>query len=212
MREFNKGQFLPYQDLAPRKSFPILTIALILLNVMIFLWSIFGDYKEIISTYGFIPASFSLLTLVTSMFLHGGFDHIFGNMLYLWIFGDNVEDKFGKFLFIIFYFLSGFAASALHLITNLNSTIPAIGASGAISGVLGAYLVFFPKAGIRFISRLGTGVMPAYYMIGFWFIMQLFFGFATLLGPRGSGIAFWSHIGGFVFGYLFAKIYKKFFK
>ncbi|MBI2583921.1 MAG: rhomboid family intramembrane serine protease [Candidatus Aenigmarchaeota archaeon] len=199
-----KGQFFPYKDENVSKTKPYITYALIAINVIIFIWSL-TDFDNIILKYGFVPAEISFLTIFTSMFLHGGFDHIFGNMWYLWLFGDNVEDKLGKIKYILFYLLSGIAATATHLVTNLGSEIPAIGASGAISGVLGAYLAFFPDVRIRVASYYYHGTVNAKMVIGFWFLLQLIFGFASLAGGIGSGIAFFAHIGGFVFGWVVAK-------
>lgn len=199
-----KGQFFPYKDENVSKSFPLVTYALIAINVVAFLWSL-GDFENIISGYGFIPADFALLTLFTSMFLHGGFGHIFGNMWYLYLFGDNVEDRLGKARYIVFYLLSGIAAALVHYLTGPSSIIPTIGASGAISGVLGAYLVFFPKVRVHVASYYYSGTVPASAMIGFWFVLQLLLGTASLVGT-GSGIAFWAHVGGFAFGYAVARI------
>ncbi|MBI4018496.1 MAG: rhomboid family intramembrane serine protease [Candidatus Aenigmarchaeota archaeon] len=208
----SKGQFFPYKDENVSKTTPYVTYALIAANVAIFLWSL-TNFEYVINTYGFTPAAASLLTIFTSMFLHGGFDHIFGNMWYLWLFGDNVEDRMGKPLFIAFYLLSGIAATATHYITNFGSIVPAIGASGAISGVLGAYWVMFPHVRVHVFSYYYRGTVSAQLMIGFWFLMQLFFGTASLVGGAGSGIAFWAHVGGFVFGaaaaWAWLKIKKK---
>jgi membrane associated rhomboid family serine protease len=129
-----KGQFFPYSDSLKVKNFPIITISLIVACTLVFLWSL-SDFENIINTYGFIPLYPTIITIFASMFLHGGFDHLFGNMWYLWIFGDNVEDKLGKAKFIFLYFLSGVCATLLQYLTDTTSTIPAIGASGAISGV-----------------------------------------------------------------------------
>jgi len=203
-----KGQFFPYKDENVSKTRPYVTYALIIINVVVFFWSLF-DYENIINAYGFKPADFAILTIFTSMFLHGGLDHIFGNMWFLWIFGDNVEDKFGKAKYIVFYLLSGIAATLTHYLTNLGSDIPTIGASGAISGVLGAYLAFFPKVRVHVASYYYHGTVPASYMLAFWFVLQLIFGAASFAGARGSGIAFFAHIGGFVFGYAVAYLYKK---
>ncbi len=180
--------------------------ALIGINVLVFLWSLF-NYDYIIPAYGFTPASFSLITVFTSMFLHDGLDHLFGNMLFLWIFGDNIEDKFGRVKFVLFYLASGVAATLTHFVTNIGSAIPAIGASGAISGVLGAYLAFYPHAKVHVASSGGTARVPAYAMLVLWFIIQLVFGAVSFLRGSGSGIAFFAHIGGFVFGYVVGKVY-----
>ncbi len=201
-----KGQFFPYQDENVSKSFPYVTVSVIAFNIAVFIWSL-SDFENILNTYGFVPAEFSILTVFTAMFLHGGLDHIFGNMWYLWLYGDNVEDRMGKVKYLAFYLMSGIAASLVHYITNLGSGIPAVGASGAISGVLGAYLVLFPNVSIKTIGPFyQTYRLPAKMLIGLWFGIQFLFGLQSFAGGTGSGIAFWAHIGGFAFGYLAAKI------
>ncbi|MFH8086578.1 MAG: rhomboid family intramembrane serine protease [Candidatus Aenigmatarchaeota archaeon] len=223
-----KGQFFPFADSAPRSTFPVLTILLIILNVSIFLWSLTSEevpyfvegehvlIPEVYLKYGFVPAKFSLfsfsslITILTSMFLHGGIDHLFGNMWYLWIFGDNVEDRLGKIKFLLLYFFSGIGATFLHYITNLNSEIPAIGASGAISGILGSYILLFPRE--KILTRFGYAFIriPAFIVIGFWFFIQFLFGTISFLGGIGSGIAFFAHVGGFIFGFFLTLFLKKF--
>ena len=203
-----KGQFFPYKDENPTKSTPYLTYALIAANILIFLWSL-TNFEAIINSYGFKPAAATLLTIFTSMFLHGGFEHIFGNMWYLCIFGDNIEDRFGKSEYIIFYLLSGIAATALHYLTNIGSPIPAIGASGAISGVLGAYWVIYPNVRVHVASRYGGSAVSAQLMIGFWFVLQLILGTGSLFGTQVSGIAFWAHVGGFIFGAVVGWVWYK---
>ncbi len=203
-----KGQFLPYKDENPPETWPLVTTALIIINVVVFIWSLF-DFENIILAWGFTPAKFALATLLTSMFLHGGIDHIFGNMLFLYIYGDNVEDRFGRARYILFYLFAGLCASFVHFLSNPGSAVPAIGASGAISGILGAYLAIFPRVKVRAIGPFYMIYrIPAYVLIGIWFVMQLIFGTISLVGGIGSGIAFWAHIGGFVFGYLAGRIYK----
>ncbi len=192
-----KGQFFPYSDDNVSSSKPYVTYALIAINIIIFVISL-TDFENIINAYGFKPGEFALITLLTSMFLHGGIGHIFGNMWFLFIFGDNVEDRLGKVKYIIFYLLAGLAATLAHFMMNVGSSIPSIGASGAISGVLGAYVVFFPKANVR----SNFGMIPAWVMLGLWFLMQFFGVFAG-----EGGIAFWAHIGGFVFGAAVAWIF-----
>ena len=201
-----RGQFFPYQDENVSKSFPYVTVSIIALNVAVFLWSLL-DFENILNTYGFVPAGFSILTIFTAMFLHGGIDHIFGNMWYLWLYGDNVEDRMGKIKYLAFYLLSGVAATLVHYMTNVGSEIPAVGASGAISGVLGAYLVLFPNVRIKAIGPFyQTYRLPASMLIGLWFGLQFLFGLQSFAGGTKSGIAFWAHIGGFAFGYLAAKV------
>jgi membrane associated rhomboid family serine protease len=154
-----------------------------------------------------------MATLFTSMFVHAGWLHLLSNMLYLWIFGDNVEDNVGHFGFLILYILSGLAGAFAHILFNPDSTIPTVGASGAISGVLGAYVVLYPAGRIRtlmFIPPFITFVrVPALLLIGFWFFMQLMGGLASLETPQASGVAFWAHVGGFVAGVLLVNLLRK---
>lgn len=202
-----KGQFLPYKDENPTDSWPLINTALIVINIGVFLWSIF-NFEAAILTWGFTPAAFVPITLLTSMFLHGGVDHIFGNMLFLYIYGDNVEDKFGRYKYIAFYLGAGIFAGLVHFMFNPTSPIPAVGASGAISGILGAYLALFPRVKVRAIGPFYMIYrIRASILIGFWFILQLIFGTVSLIGGVGSGIAFFAHIGGFVFGYLGGRLY-----
>jgi membrane associated rhomboid family serine protease len=203
-----KGLLFPYKDDNVSSTRPIITYLIIIACVVIFVWSLF-DYENIISVYGFTPAQFAIITIFTSMFLHGGIDHLFGNMWFLFIFGDNVEDKFGKVKYVLFYLAAGVAATLTHFATNIGSIIPAIGASGAISGVLGAYIAMFPKVRVHVASYFYHGTVPAYVMIGFWFLLQLIFGAVSFLGGTGSGIAFWAHVGGFVFGFVVTKVFYR---
>jgi membrane associated rhomboid family serine protease len=204
-----KAQFLPYKDENPACGYPYVTYGLILVNIAVFIWSLF-NFEAVILTWGFTPADFAFVTLFTSMFLHGGIDHIFGNMLFLYIYGDNVEDRFGRYKYTLFYILAGLAAGLAHFISDPVSAVPAIGASGAISGVLGAYLALFPRVRVRAIGPFYMIYrIPAFILIGFWFLLQLIFGTISLVGGIGSGIAFFAHIGGFVFGYIVGRIYVK---
>ncbi|MBI2350564.1 MAG: rhomboid family intramembrane serine protease, partial [Deltaproteobacteria bacterium] len=197
--------FFPYQDENPSRRWPIVTVLLIAANAGIFL--LFGfspDYENIVQRYGFIPSHPSLITLLTSIFLHSGIIHLAGNMWYLWLFGDNVESRFGSF-FLPFYLVSGLAGSWLHTIFagGMLRDVPCIGASGAISGVLGAYLVLFPGARVNcfyfFYVRAGTVSIQAGWFLGFWLFFQLLYGMlATSMGA--GGVAYWAHIGGFAFG------------
>lgn len=199
MKANKKAQFFPYHDENPRHSFPLVTVSLIAANLVVF-FIVFSNLEIWVQQLGFKPATPTLLTILTSMFMHGGIAHILGNMWFLWLFGDNVEDKLGKIWFIIFYLLGGLAATLLHYLTNINSAIPAVGASGAISAVLGAYVVLFPHVRVHVMSRFGANQVSALFMIGFWFVLQFIMGSLSLLQPEGGGIAFWAHIGGFVFG------------
>ncbi|MEM2983412.1 MAG: rhomboid family intramembrane serine protease [Candidatus Bathyarchaeia archaeon] len=189
---------LPVKDIVERRTFPAVNLTLIAVNTLVFLWSL-TDFDHIVSRYGFTPLNWSLLTIFTSMFLHGGFDHLIGNMWYLWIFGDNVEDRLGHFGYLIFYLSSGLAATFIHYMSDPISNVTAVGASGAISGVIGAYAVFYPRAKVLVLIRFYLTAVSAFTMIGLWFLMQLVFGTLSLIGGVGSGIAYWAHIGGFIF-------------
>jgi membrane associated rhomboid family serine protease len=203
---------IPLRDLNPRRTFPAVTIGLILINVLAFLYqiSLGAGFERFIMRSAFIPDEFfapggtaaDARSILVSMFLHGGIMHLGGNMLYLWIFGDNVEDRMGHVLYLIFYLLSGVAATLAHAFSAPHSTIPAVGASGAISGVLGAYLILFPGARVMTLIPFGFYMrmteMPAIVVLGLWFVLQFLSG---LVGDgAGGGVAWWAHIGGFVFG------------
>jgi len=215
----------PLKDDIPTDKPPIVTIALIVINALIFFYqiSLGEDFQYLIVKLGAIPyeithqseitqeAPFPVnMTLLTAMFLHGGWFHIIGNMLYLWIFGNNIEDKLGHFKFIIFYLVSGVIASLVFVVTSPNSTIPMVGASGAIAGVLGAYLLKFPHARILTLIFLGFFVrivrIPAVYVLGFWFIIQLIYALPSI-GSNTGGVAWFAHIGGFVAGMGLFKIF-----
>jgi membrane associated rhomboid family serine protease len=164
-------------------------------------------------TFGIIPAKAlnreGIYSFLTNIFLHGGWSHLLGNMLFLFIFGDNIEDRFGHIRYIFFYLICGIGASAVWLITEINGTIPAVGASGAISGVLGAYFVLYPYARIRTLMGFGYFIrvirVPAWAMIGLWFIYQILLSFM----PYNSGVAYWAHIGGFIIGWIFSRFFKQ---
>jgi len=197
---------------------PYVNYALIVVNIIVFIFELTGNYEEIIFTYGSIPAFIlegeNLFTLITSMFLHGDIMHIFGNMLYLFIFGDNIEDRYGHLYYIIIYIIFGVAGGLAHvfysgfIVGGDAVLIPAIGASGAISGVLGSYIVFYPKARIVSIVPSYFGIrlarIPAILFLGFWFILQL------LYSGSLSSVAYWAHIGGFVIGLVFAFVRRMF--
>jgi membrane associated rhomboid family serine protease len=207
-------------DPPPRQSFPFVTLTLIAVNVVVFIYELMvPDANMLFRSAGVTPLEFAtgrdlppaaplnnyFATLLTSMFLHGGFLHIGSNMLFLWIFGDNVEDRLGHVRYIAFYFLCGLGASAAHIYFNLQSAIPSVGASGAIAGVLAGYLLLFPSAQIRTLLFIGIFFtvtrVPAIIMIGFWFVTQLLSGVAALgQSEQTAGVAFWAHIGGFVVG------------
>lgn len=206
----------PVGDSEVRGAGPgIVNIVLIVINTLVFIFEALmppDAQQAFINTWGVIPVEIlngrDLITLLTSMFLHGGWLHLIGNMLFLWVFGDNIEAVLGSMLYLAFYLAGGLAASAAHILLNPQSTIPSVGASGAIAAVLGAYIVMFPQSRVRVLMLLGgrAGItrVGALVFLGIWFVTQLFSGIASL-GPetaQTSGVAFWAHIGGFVFGVL----------
>jgi membrane associated rhomboid family serine protease len=199
----------PLRDTQPSSSKPVVTTLLIAINVVIFLHQMSLDpysRNEFISVYGLTPAHFHVTGLLTSMFLHGGWIHLIGNMWFLWIFGDNVEDILGHGKYLLFYLLCGLGAAVAHLFFNFFSPLPTVGASGAIAGVMGAYMVKFPRARILtliFIFVFFTTVeVPAVVMLAYWFLIQLFSGVETIGYSHLSqgGVAWFAHVGGFVAG------------
>ena len=220
---------IPLRDDNPTKIVPVMTVGLIVLNALVFLYQISlgpGGAEVFIYQFGAIPAvifgSQSLpselvaipasMSIFTSMFLHGGFMHLIGNMLYLWIFGNNIEDAMGHARFILFYLLTGIAASMAHFFTDLNSEIPTIGASGAISGILGAYILLYPRAQVLVLIFLGFFIrvmyVPAGLALGFYFLLQILQGTLTF-GQGGGGVAWFAHIGGFMAGLLLVGLFKQ---
>jgi membrane associated rhomboid family serine protease len=208
---------MPIGDVNPVRRRPYLTWALIAINVVVFIWQLSlspEQLDEVFRTLAVVPRNLSpdpfglesILDSLRSMFFHGGFEHIIGNMLYLFLFGDNIEDRLGKVLFLALYFISGFAAVYAQVVIDPTSPIPMIGASGAIAGVLGAYLVMFPNVKVRALIFLGyigmVRELPALIVLGFWFVLQLISGFGSLgtSAEYGGGVAFFAHIGGFVAG------------
>jgi len=197
-------------DNEPHQGFAVVTLAILVLNVLVFLYEATLDPQQLqdfVTTYGVIPIEIQrgddLYTLITSMFVHGGWAHIIGNMLFFWVFGDNIEHRFGSLIFLLFYLASGLAASAAHIAANQGSTIPSVGASGALSGVLGAYLVLYPHNRVKLlILRLGIVSVPALLFLGIWFLQQLLSGVASLSVDtvQTTGVAVWAHVGGFVAG------------
>lgn len=208
---------LPVQDFRPTKIFPVVTYVIIAVNVLVFLLEIFLETTENLEwfyyNFAIIPANIvegkQLYTLITAMFMHGGYAHIFGNMLYLHIFGNNVEDSMGSKRFIMFYLVCGLVASFMQIFIDPASTIPNLGASGAIAGVLGGYLIMYPT------DRIGTLLgytyvrVPAFFVLLFWFVLQLFSGFLSLGDTSTGGIAFFAHIGGFVAGLILIFLFRK---
>src|SRR5688572_12544152 len=201
-------------DNSARRITPLVTYVLIVLNLIFFFLELNGG-NAFIEKWAFIPSRFlanpseDFPTMFTSMFMHAGWLHLLGNMLYLWIFGDNVEDRFGHGKFILFYFLCGIAALLAQLAFSADSNIPNVGASGAISGVLGAYLLLYPKGTIRVYMGRGIIHAPALMVIGLWILLQVFSGIGSLqtTGQQG-GVAYMAHIGGFVAGCLLTLFFR----
>jgi len=214
---------IPFKDDNPTTRFPFVTISLIVVNTLIFLIQTFypSDPRRIAFAYGAIPHFLltmktvqpihPVLTVFSSMFMHGGLIHLGTNMLYLWIFGNNIEDKLGYARFIIFYLLCGVVAAYSHAVTNPSSMIPMIGASGAIAGILGAYLLLFPRARVHTIIFLGFFIqivrLPAVLVIGFWILIQFVSGLMDNAAATQGGVAWFAHIGGFVAGVLMIRFF-----
>jgi len=200
-------------DDSVRRSFPIVTYVLIALNVLFFFVELSGG-EAFIRQWAFVPSRFlanpvgDLITIFTSMFMHAGWIHLGGNMLYLWIFGDNVEDRFGPVKFLVFYLLCGIAATFAQLFFSIGSDIPNLGASGAIAGVLGAYLVMFPQGRVSVLMGRAIVPMPALVVIGLWAVLQFFSGIDSITtnSTDTGGVAYMAHIGGFVAGFVLAFI------
>jgi membrane associated rhomboid family serine protease len=194
-------------DNSSRRIVPLVAYALIVVNVLFFLAEMNGG-DAFIMKWAFVPSRFlanpvgEFATLFTSMFMHAGWLHLGGNMLYLWIFGDNVEDRFGHARFILFYLLCGLGATFAQLAFSLGSNIPNLGASGAIAGVLGAYILMFPKRNIRVLQGQRILQAPALIVIGLWIVLQLFSGIGSISAADTGGVAYMAHIGGFVAGFV----------
>lgn len=200
---------IPLRDTQPSYTFPYVTVAIIVLNVLAFLYEFSMDPYELnffIAHYGVIPTRFQLTDVLTSIFLHGGWMHLIGNMWFLWIYGDNVEDILGHSQYLIFYLLCGLAATMVHVLFNWDSRVPTIGASGAIAGVMGAYVVKFPHSRITTLVPvfvfLTTMEIPAYLILLYWFVIQFFSGVGSVGHSHLSqgGVAWFAHVGGFLAG------------
>ena len=217
----------PLKDNVPTRSFPIVTVALIAANFAVWILYQLPHLNRSVIEYAYQPCEVNSscppgtavghswpVTALTSMFMHGSWLHIIGNMLFLWIFGNNVEDAMGRTRFLVFYLLSGFVAIAsqtvvtLTLGTNIEAAVPTLGASGAVSGVLGAYLVMLPTARVLTLIVIVLIEVPAFLFLGFWFAFQLWEGGGSIVHPQGGGgVAFFAHIGGFAFGVLTVRLF-----
>lgn len=224
---------IPLKDDQPRFSTPYVTYFLIALNVLVFLFELMigsqgqGALNALVYEFGIVPShvtaalttpgavslTAAFIPILTSMFLHASWLHILGNMWVLWIFGDNIEDYLGHFLYLVFYLVCGFAAAFTHILLNLNSNVPSVGASGAIAGIMGAYFVLYPKARVLTLVPLIIFVtfwwLPAWIVLGYWFLIQFLSGTATAVAYTNSttgGVAFWAHVGGFVTGIVLIKL------
>jgi len=201
-------------DNSARRSIPLVTYALLALNILFFFVELSGG-DAFIEKWAFVPSRFlanpsgDFLTLFTAMFMHAGWLHLGGNMLYLWIFGDNVEDRFGHIKFTIFYLLCGLGATFAQLAFSSDSNVPNLGASGAIAGVLGAYILLFPKGRVRVLQGSRVIQVPALIVIGLWIVLQLFSGIGSIANTaQTGGIAYMAHIGGFVAGFLLTFLFR----
>lgn len=219
---------IPLNDNIRRSTFWIVTLLLIVANVLVFLneLSLGREINQVVFNYGIVPARYTtprgvanltvggfLIPIFTSMFLHGGWLHLLGNMLFLFVFGRSVEDRYGHFKFLIIYFLGGFGGAMVHIFLNAGSRVPSIGASGAIAAVLGAYFVTFPRARIKtiiwLVFFLWTIELPALLVLGYWFLIQFLQGYYQMLSIQSAtagGVAVWAHVGGFLSGLLLAVI------
>jgi len=196
---------IPFRDTIPSATVPVVNYGIIAANVAVFLYEVsLGRHLEaFVIAHGLVPRDFAFTNLVTSMFLHGSWFHLFGNMLYLYIFGDNVEDRLGHGRYLVVYLLCGMAAGAAQAVSDPDSRIPMVGASGAIAGVLGAYFLFFPTARVVTLVPIFLFLqvieIPAVFFLLFWFATQFMMGVANAHAATG-GVAFWAHVGGFVAG------------
>ena len=206
---------IPLRDSVPSSTRPVVTIAIIAINIFVFIHQLMlpdFEFHQFVEHYAIIPAHLQLFDLVTAMFLHGGFMHLIGNMWFLWIYGDNVEDVLGRARYLMFYLACGIAGALAQVFASPHSTIPNLGASGAIAGVMGAYLLKFPHARVLTLIPLFivffTQELPAFIILIYWFILQFFSGVGSLTQTSTSqgGVAFFAHIGGFLMGMFLIKV------
>jgi len=206
---------IPLRDTIPSSRVPVVNYTIIAANVAVFLHeATLGPRTEaFLFTYGLVPREFMVTTLFTSMFVHAGWLHVLGNMLYLYIFGDNVEDRLGHIRYVVFYLLCGAAAGATHALTAVHSGVPVVGASGAIAGVSGAYFLFFPTSRVVTLVPIFLFVqiieIPAVFFLFMWFVWQVVSGVATLGAASRGGVAVWAHVGGFVAGMIVGPLLRR---
>ena len=209
---------IPLRDVIPSRTVPFLTVTIIILNAIAWFYELGLPREELplfLQQFGVVPAYFTVPTLISSMFLHGSWSHVLGNMRYLWIFGDNVEDRMGHGRFLVFYLLCGIVAAFGQIVIDPASTLPTIGASGAIAGVMGAYFVLYPQSRVLTLIPLivfwEIVELPAIFLLGFWFLMQLFSAgaIAVTSNSQGGGVAFMAHVAGFVTGLIGVFVFRK---
>jgi membrane associated rhomboid family serine protease len=215
---------IPLKDDNPTKTFPFVNWLLIAANVAVFLYEVqlpphaakaFLIANAMVPMripaylHGYLGFKMAFYPIFTSMFLHGGWMHLLGNMLFLYVFGDNVEDYFGHAAYLIFYLFCGVMAGCFHVLFNLHSSLPALGASGAISGVMGAYAVLFPRARVLMLFLIFLIPIPALLVLGYWFVLQFLSGIGEFGAVNAGGVAWWAHIGGFVVGVIVAGVVKR---
>ena len=211
---------IPLRDVIPSRTTPYVTVGLIVLNAMVFVYELTLDdalLEEFVLYFGLIPAAFGWVPMITSMFVHGGVLHFGGNMLFLWIFGDNVEDRMGHGRFLVFYLLCGIAAALAQTAMRPDSVVPMVGASGAIAGVMGAYFVLYPHSRIVTLVPIFVFIqimeVPAIVFLGIWFVLQFISGVGSIAATTGGepmgGVAFWAHIAGFVAGLAGVVVFRR---
>ncbi len=209
---------IPLRDVIPSRTVPFVTVTLITINALVFLFEMSLPppvRQAFINQYGLVPIRFTWTSVLTSMFLHASWSHVIGNMWFLWIFGDNVEDRFGHFRYLLFYLLCGLVGGVVQTVSVPDSYVPTVGASGAIAGVMGAYLVLYPRS--RVLTMIFPFIfwiveLPAVFFLGYWFLIQLFSGVGTVAlstGTSSGGIAFWAHIAGFLTGILTVFVFRR---
>ncbi len=210
---------IPLRDIIPSRTRPVTTVSLIVVNAVVFLYETSlseAEFRVFVQQWGLVPADFNWVSVFTSLFLHAGWLHVIGNMWFLWIFGDNVEDRVGHGRFLVFYLLCAVMAALAQTFMAPGSPVPTVGASGAIAGVMGAYLVLYPRSRILTLIPLiilfPVVEIPAFYFLGFWFLIQLFSGvgsLATTGAASPGGVAFWAHVGGFLAGVVGVWVFRR---